>query len=49
MTILVNNAGIADQSFVLELADEHIEKCLQINTISNFWVRIELITSKAVK
>jgi len=37
VTILINNAGIVNLNGVTRLPDKHIEKCLQINTISHFW------------
>jgi len=42
VNILINNAGIVSGKKFLDTPDELIEKTFQVNSISNFWVRIML-------
>ncbi|CAH1389876.1 unnamed protein product [Nezara viridula] len=36
--ILINNAGIVSSASILEVTDEHIERLMQVNILSQFWV-----------
>jgi all-trans-retinol dehydrogenase (NAD+) len=36
--ILINNAGIVSGRKLLDIPDHLIEKTMQVNTMSNFWV-----------
>ena len=44
VTLLINNAGIANVNGILNMSDNHIDKCLQVNTTAHFWVRKIVLT-----
>ena len=36
--VLVNNAGIVNGKWLMDVPDEKIEKCMEVNVIAHFWV-----------
>lgn len=45
VTMLVNNAGVVSGKPLLDLSPDELQYCLQVNTLSQVWVSLE-VTSK---